>query len=641
VTGANTTNDFMKVLCVDDDERVLLQMQSAIEGLKYDVQCCNGAKAKALTIEEALHFDAAVVDWQLESEIRGEEVGALLRNKNPHIFLVMLTAHGTVERTRRAMKSGFDDYLTKPLDQGELEEVLLEAKNQTGYRRSKDTLLEELEQCQKAGIALFGEHPNFLEAFRKAASVAPFDVLVLLLGQTGTGKELIARALRQLSPRAQQPFVTVHCAALAPTLLESELFGHEKGAFTGAHERRIGRIELAQGGTLFLDEIGEIDAALQVKLLRFLGERTFERVGSNETLTADVRLVAATNKNLEELVKVGTFREDLFYRLKMIKIKLPSLMDRASDVPILAHKFLEAACSQHKIETICFETSALEALRSHNWPGNVRELKSNIERAAILAGKKRKISVADLELQQPTEMTVKSPTETFKVASGLPVDGQSTGREYWARLKGNGFKLWEIVNPESVLAQAKKALENATLSDVSSPTTAGQNAGTSNPTRKAKTIWRLDEFVPPPPFRVSYVNPMSCEIEEFEIHWGSDYHPEPNYFKSLYAPKHGTYQIPLIRAAIYRYAVEHNISKFRKAFEKMTSTVIDDKLAGLVKGSGKGNFKTGAVNLWETESKGKEETSAFRPCTGILRNNAMKVDEEIKKYFPDYKRPTV
>src|SRR5208283_331538 len=184
----------------------------------------------------------------------------------------------------------------------------------------------------------------------------------LLAGESGTGKELVAKAIHQLSPRAQQPFVTVHCAALAPTLLESELFGHEKGAFTGAHERRIGRFEQAQGGTLFLDEIGEIDATLQVKLLRFLGERTFERVGSNKTLTAGGRLVAATNKNLEELVKEGKFREDLFFRLRVVEIVLPPLRERRGDVPLLAQNFLREFAKENGKAVNDFTVDALEAL---------------------------------------------------------------------------------------------------------------------------------------------------------------------------------------------------------------------------------------------------------------------------------------
>ncbi len=242
---------------------------------------------------------------------------------------------------------------------------------------------------------IIGESPAMREVFEVVRQVAPTRVTVLIGGESGTGKELVAKAIHQLSPRAKQPFVAVHCAALAPTLLESELFGHEKGAFTGAHERRIGRFEQAQGGTLFLDEIGEIDATLQVKLLRFLGERSFERVGSNETLTADVRLVAATNKNLEELVKAGTFREDLFFRLRVVEIELPPLRERMSDVLLLAQSFLREFAAENGKPLREFTVDALECLMHHSWPGNVRELRTAIEHAVVLSRGER-ISRRDL-----------------------------------------------------------------------------------------------------------------------------------------------------------------------------------------------------------------------------------------------------
>jgi DNA-binding NtrC family response regulator len=233
------------------------------------------------------------------------------------------------------------------------------------------------------------------EIFEIVQQVAPTRASVLLSGESGTGKELVAKAIHQLSPRAQQPFVTVHCAALAPTLLESELFGHEKGAFTGAHERRIGRFEQAQGGTLFLDEIGEIDATIQVKLLRFLGERTFERVGSNKTLTADVRLIAATNKNLEERVKAGAFREDLLFRLRVVEIPLPPLRERTGDIPLLAQNFLREFAKENGKPVNDFTADALEWLMHYSWPGNVRELRTAIEHAVVLC-RGEKISARDL-----------------------------------------------------------------------------------------------------------------------------------------------------------------------------------------------------------------------------------------------------
>jgi DNA-binding NtrC family response regulator len=236
------------------------------------------------------------------------------------------------------------------------------------------------------------------EIFEIVQQVAPTRATVLLAGESGTGKELIAKAIHQLSPRAKQPLVTVHCAALAPTLLESELFGHEKGAFTGAHERRIGRFEQAQGGTLFLDEIGEFDAAIQIKLLRFLGERTFERVGSNKTLTADVRLVTATNKNLEELVKAGSFREDLFFRLRVVEITLPPLRERVGDIPLLAQSFLREFAGENGKTVNDFTSDALELLMNYSWPGNVRELRTAIEHAVVLC-RGEKIGARDLPRQ--------------------------------------------------------------------------------------------------------------------------------------------------------------------------------------------------------------------------------------------------
>jgi DNA-binding NtrC family response regulator len=242
---------------------------------------------------------------------------------------------------------------------------------------------------------IVGESPVMKEIFEIVQQVAPTRATILLGGESGTGKELVAKAIHQLSPRAKQPFVTVHCAALAPTLLESELFGHEKGAFTGAHERRVGRFEQAQGGTLFLDEIGEIDATIQVKLLRFLGERTFERVGSNKTLTADVRLIAATNKNLEELVKAGKFREDLFFRLRVVEIELPPLRGRTGDIPLLAQKCLREFAAENNKSVNDFTADALQALMNYPWPGNVRELRTAIEHAVVLC-RGEKISARDL-----------------------------------------------------------------------------------------------------------------------------------------------------------------------------------------------------------------------------------------------------
>jgi DNA-binding NtrC family response regulator len=276
----------------------------------------------------------------------------------------------------------------------ELEMRIARALRQQNLEVENVTLRQQLDSKFRIENVI-GESPAMREVLETVQQVAPTPATVLLLGESGTGKELIAKSIHQLSQRAQQALVTVHCAALSPTLLESELFGHEKGAFTGAHERRIGRFEQAQGGTLFLDEIGEIDATLQIKLLRFLGERTFERVGSNKTITADVRLIAATNKNLEELVKAGSFREDLFYRLRVVEIHLPPLRERAEDIPLLAQVFLTQVAGDSGKSVIRFTPEAMDTLMRHQWPGNVRELRTAVEHAVVLC-KGDKITPRDL-----------------------------------------------------------------------------------------------------------------------------------------------------------------------------------------------------------------------------------------------------
>ena len=293
------------------------------------------------------------------------------------------------------MKHGADDYIAKGrLQIDELEMRIARAVRQQNLEAENVSLRQQLDT--KFGLEhIVGESSAMQEVFEVVKQVAPTRATVLLEGESGSGKELIAKAIHQLSPRAKQPMVSVHCAALASSLLESELFGHEKGAFTGAHERRIGRFEQAQGGTLFLDEIGEIDATLQVKLLRFLGERTFERVGSNKTLTADVRLIAATNRNLEEMVKGGTFREDLFFRLRVVEIHLPPLRERLADVPLLARDFLREFARENQKPVADFTADALQLLMNYSWPGNVRELRTAIEHAVVLC-RGEKIGARDL-----------------------------------------------------------------------------------------------------------------------------------------------------------------------------------------------------------------------------------------------------
>ena len=297
------------LLIVDDEKPTRDGLRAAFED-RYDVYVAEDARA-AMELLEGENFDVLLTDFRLPNEDGLKLIARAKSLARPPICILM-TAYGSEELAVDAMKRGADDYIAKGrLQIDELEMRIARSLQRQNLEVENVSLRQQLDS--KFGLEnIVGESPVMQEIFEIVRQVAPTRATVLLAGESGTGKELVAKAIHQLSPPAKQPLVTVHCAALAPTLLESELFGHEKGAFTGAHERRIGRFEQAQGGTLFLDEIGEFDATIQVKLLRFLGERTFERVGSNKTLTADVRLIAATNKNLEELVKAGAFREDCF-----------------------------------------------------------------------------------------------------------------------------------------------------------------------------------------------------------------------------------------------------------------------------------------------------------------------------------------
>ena len=380
------------LLIVDDEKTTRDGLRAALED-RYDVYVADDAKSATSLLEQE-HFDVLLTDFRLPNE-DGMKLIARAKSLPKPPICILMTAYGSEELAVDAMKRGADDYIAKGrLQIDELEMRIARALRRQNLEAENVSLRQQLDS--KFGLEnIIGESPAMQEVLDVVKQVAPTRATALLLGESGTGKELIAKAIHQLSPRAKQPMVSVHCAALSPTLLESELFGHEKGAFTGAHERRIGRIEQAQGGTLFLDEIGEIDASVQIKLLRFLGERTFERVGSNKTLVADVRLVAATNKNLEELVKAGTFREDLFFRLRVVEIVLPPLRQRISDVPLLAQSFLREFAAENNKPVREFTADALDALMGYNWPGNVRELRTAIEHAVVLC-RGEKISARDL-----------------------------------------------------------------------------------------------------------------------------------------------------------------------------------------------------------------------------------------------------
>ena len=380
------------VLIVDDEKTQREGLRDALED-HYDVYLADSAPA-AMELLEREHFDVLLTDFRMPNEDGMKLITRAKSLPKPPICILM-TAYGSEELAVEALKKGADDYIAKgKLSIDELEYRIRRAMRQQKLETENVSLRQQLDR--KFGLEnVVGESPVMKEILETVRTVAPSPATVLIQGESGTGKEVIAKAIHQLSPRSKAPMVTVHCAALPANLLESELFGHEKGAFTGAHERRVGRVEQAQGGTLFLDEIGEIDATIQIKLLRFLGERTFERVGSNKTLSADVRLIAATNKDLKALVKAGTFREDLFFRLSVVPIWLPPLRERLEDVPLLAGAFLKDLAKENNKVITGFEAPALEAMMNYNWPGNVRELRSAVERAVVFC-RKEQISLKDL-----------------------------------------------------------------------------------------------------------------------------------------------------------------------------------------------------------------------------------------------------
>ncbi len=369
------------VLIVDDEKPTREGLRAALED-RYDVYLAEDGEGAVRLLEEDA-FDVLLTDLRMPG-VGGLDLIKRAKSLSKPPICILMTAYGSEEMAVDAMRQGADDYIAKGrLQIDELEMRIARALRSNQLESENRDLRSQINT--KFGIEnVIGQSPVMQEIFEIVQQVAPARASVLVLGESGTGKELIAKAIHNLSPRAKQPMVTVHCAALSPTLLESELFGHEKGAFTGAHERRIGRFEQANGGTLFLDEIGEIDPAIQVKLLRFLGERTFERVGSNQTISADVRLIAATNLNLEEAVAKGDFREDLFFRLRVVEMQLPPLRDRGTDIILLAKEFLNEFAKENAKTIAELHPDAVEALMNHPWPGNVRELRTAIEHAVVL-----------------------------------------------------------------------------------------------------------------------------------------------------------------------------------------------------------------------------------------------------------------
>ncbi|HEX6851260.1 MAG TPA: sigma-54 dependent transcriptional regulator [Candidatus Polarisedimenticolaceae bacterium] len=372
----------MKKILVAEDEQTLREgIATAFRDRGWEVtEAVDGAQASQRLEEEV--FDVLVTDYKMP-ERNGLEVLKRAKMINEGTVCLVMTAYGTVETAVEAMKAGAYDYVLKPFD---LEELELKVERALEHRR----LMARIQVYDRQSILpkfenIVGEAPQMKDIFRTIEKVARSNATVLVLGETGVGKELVAEALHRNSSRADRPFVKMNCAALHENLLESELFGHERGAFTGADRQRIGRFELANEGTLFLDEIGNMMPSTQAKVLRVLQEREFERLGGSRTIKVDVRLVAATNKNLEEAISRGEFREDLFYRLNVVTIHVPPLRERKEDIVPLATHFIERFAAELKKDVRGLDPGAVRALKRHTWPGNIRELENTVERAVLMS----------------------------------------------------------------------------------------------------------------------------------------------------------------------------------------------------------------------------------------------------------------
>jgi DNA-binding NtrC family response regulator len=387
------------LLIVEDEKNTRDGLRVALED-HFEVYVASDL-AGAMAAMETEPADVVITDLRLGAEDGMELIDRLVKLPKPPIC-IMMTAYGSVDTAVEAMKRGAYDFVTKPVNIDRLEMLIQRALRERDTRQENETLREIA--ARRSGLeSLIGRSPVMQEVFETISQVAPSRATVLIQGETGTGKELAARAIHALSPRAGKKFVAVHCKAFSTQLLESELFGHERGAFTGAFERRIGRFEQANGGTLFLDEVGEIDENTQVKLLRALGERTFERVGGNQTLQADVRLVAATNRDLAALVAEGKFRDDLYFRLNVVQVTMPPLRARKEDIPLLVQAFGQEASTENGKPPREFAPEAMAAILDYDWPGNVRELRAAVEHAVVMCNALRHPGAAATAAARPTD----------------------------------------------------------------------------------------------------------------------------------------------------------------------------------------------------------------------------------------------
>jgi nitrogen regulation protein NR(I) len=370
------------LLIIDDEPNVCYTLQKVLasDRLKVLTAGTAGDGLAAIRLEQP---DVVILDVRLP-DMPGLDAYRQIRQIDARLPVIVITAHGTTETAIEAMKLGAFDYLLKPLDLGQLRDAVARAAHLSQISRTP-AMYDENEPPQVENDQLVGNSPSMQELYKSIGRIAPQDVTVLILGESGTGKEMVARAIYQHSRRSRAPLLAINCAAIPEPLLESELFGHERGAFTGADRRRIGKFEQADGGTIFMDEVGDMAPATQAKLLRLLQEEQFERIGGNDTIHTNIRLIAATNQDLESLAAAGRFRQDLFYRLNVLTIRIPPLRERLDDIPLLVNYFLARMNRQFERRVVGVSPEAMQILKQHNWPGNVRELQSAIKHALIHA----------------------------------------------------------------------------------------------------------------------------------------------------------------------------------------------------------------------------------------------------------------
>ena len=428
------------ILTIDDEENIRNGLADNFELEGYNVEKAANGKEGLSKIEKG-GIDLVITDLRMDG-IPGEEVVRRVTTEHPGIPIIVLTGHGSIEDATAAIKAGAYDFLTKPLDLDHLNHIV---KNALKGREQQKIITELQEKIKNGGASasdMIGKSAELNKVKALISKAAPSKANVLITGESGVGKELVAKSIHEQSPRKDKPFVIVHCAALSETLLESELFGYEKGAFTGADTQHKGRFEVADGGTIFLDEIGEINQATQIKLLRVIQEKSFERVGGTQSINVDVRIIAATNRNLEEEVKNGKFREDLFYRLNVVRIPMPPLRERKDDIPLLLHAFLREFNIENEKNITGFDNRAKSAILKYSWPGNIRELKNCVESAVVMCNGDE-IKIEDL----PASVREKGEEKVINIPVGMKLDDAELLiiQENLAFCNGNKSKCAELL----------------------------------------------------------------------------------------------------------------------------------------------------------------------------------------------------